>query len=163
MIKVSLLTAIACAAFTFVAHAEGGCPPGQVPQEGPGWKTCVPNGTSATGSTQLPPSRSFEERWVALATDAQKGVLGQSAESRSDNEAQSSAARDCVSQGGTQCKVVISARNGCISMAISSKVYGTGSGPTTGSANADAVSECKKGGDPSCRVIYNKCVAAQVL
>jgi hypothetical protein len=48
-------------------------------------------------------------------------------------------------------------------MAISSKVYGTGSGPTSGSANMEAIGECKKGGDPSCNVIYNKCVQAKIL
>ena len=146
-----------------MALVEGGCPPGQVPQQGNGWMACVPNGSNPESSGTTPKSRSWDERWVALTADTPKGVLGQSGESRTQEEAESSAMRDCVGQGGTQCAVAVSARNGCIAMATSSKVYGVGSGSTELAADNEAVERCKKGGDAECNVIYKRCVSAKIL
>jgi hypothetical protein len=118
------------------------------------------NGTPGLADSQ---SRSFQEKWVALTADAPAGVLGQSRDSNTRNEAETSAMNDCASQGGTQCKVVISARNGCISMALSPESYGTGSGPTVAFANASAVHQCIQGGGKKCDIIYEKCVKATIL
>lgn len=100
---------------------------------------------------------------MALTADSAKGVLGQSGDSKTQEEAESSAMRDCGAQGGTQCVVAVSARNGCIAMATSSKVYGVGSGPTEDVADDEAVARCKKGGDDNCGVIYKRCVKAKML
>jgi hypothetical protein len=145
------------------ALAEGGCPPGQVPQEGQGWKSCVPLGGGNNSTDSNTPTVTWEARWVALTADAQNGILGQSSDSRTEDEAMSTAMHDCTSQGGTNCKVVISAKNGCVAMATSTKVYGTGSGPNSAAADTSATKECQKGGDPNCNVIFNKCVSAKTL
>jgi hypothetical protein len=160
IVSIWLLFALA---FAGPIHAEGGCPPGQVPQQGNGWMSCVPAGSSAASSGTLPPPRSVEERWVALTADAPKGLLGQSGDSKTQEEAESSAMRDCTTQGGTNCIVAVSARNGCIAMATSSKVFGVGSGPSETLADADAVERCRKGGDENCNVIYKRCVRPKVL
>jgi hypothetical protein len=123
----------------------------------------VPTGAGETTNGALPAPRSVEERWVALTADAPRGLLGQSGESKTQDEAEGSAMRDCIAQGGTNCVVAVSARNGCISMATSSKVYGVGNGPTEASAESDAVERCKKGGDENCNVIYKRCVKAKIL
>ena len=148
---------------TGAAYADGGCPPGQVPQQGNGWRSCVPAGNSSSGQGSDTPGVNVAARWVALAVDAQKGAMGESSESLTRDQAEGTALSSCVGKGGSQCKVVISAKNGCISMATSSTVYGTGSGLSPEAAKGDAMEVCRKGGGPDCGVVYLKCAFAAPL
>lgn len=142
------------------ARAEGGCPPGQVPQQGNGWRACVPNNTSnaAQGPSDTFVGPMAVASWISLSADPDKGVLGESADARTKADADHTAMADCAAKGGLNCRVVVSAKNGCVAMAVSSDIFATASGPTQGTANASAVENCKRGKDPACPIIYSKCV-----
>lgn len=96
--------------------------------------------------------------WASVSIDTDKGVLGESADSRTSADAESSATNACVAKGGTSCHVVVTAKNGCIAMAVSSDILATASGPTTGTANSAAIAKCKKWKDPDCQITYSRCV-----
>jgi hypothetical protein len=162
--NIVLILMLCACALVSTARAEGGCPPGQVPQRGNGWSACVPNGSSNNGTqNEQQNSRVWEARWVALTADAPKNILGQSSESRTQDEAESTAMRDCVSQGGTQCVMAVSAKNGCISMAVNSRFYGVGSGASQETADRKAIAQCGEDGEKDCKIIYDRCVSPAIL
>jgi hypothetical protein len=159
MIKfVAFLFLIATAA-SLEAHAAGGCPPGQVPQQGQGWASCIPlsNSGATPGADFVGPTK--EARWISVATDGAKGVIGRSVEAKTKEEAGITALSDCTTQGGTECKVLASVKNGCLSIATSSLGFGAGIGPTQESADGDAKEICQSGPDKNCRSIYARCVS----
>src|SRR3569623_1634309 len=96
---------ILASTLSFVVHAEGGCPTGQVPQQGNGWRSCVPlnNGATQPGSADDFVGPTWSPRWISLAIDNIKPILGKSGESRTLDQARRSAIDDCISQGGTTC------------------------------------------------------------
>jgi hypothetical protein len=157
---VTFFMGFAALGFVQSAHAEGGCPPGQVPQQGNGWKTCVPSGNAGGVQDGDTPGVSVSPRWIALSVDAPKGAIGESRESFSRDESEASATDDCHAKGGIECKIVGSAMNGCVSMATGSTTYGTGIGPSPDEAKAAAVGKCSGGGATGCGVIYVKCAFA---
>jgi hypothetical protein len=126
------------------AHAEGGCPSGQYPQQGNGWRSFV-------GPT-------WQARWISLAVDSDKAILGKSGESGTDKQAEQSAVNDCISQGGTTCHVILTAKNGCIAMVVGSKRLTGFSAPTTKLAETQAVKDCEDSPDTNCKVYYTACV-----
>jgi len=142
------------------ARAEGGCPPGQVPQQGNGWRACVPLNN---GSAQPGPSDNFvgphmTARWISLAVDSDKAVLGKSGDSRTEDQAKQSAMNDCASQGGLTCHVITTAKNSCVAMVVGSTRVTTDGGPTQGQAEANAMEGCKSAADSNCSVYYSACV-----
>jgi hypothetical protein len=59
-----------CVLTPTTAFAEGGCPPGKVPQQGNGWKTCIPvSGSDANTSGSQFHGPSTEARWISIAVD----------------------------------------------------------------------------------------------
>jgi hypothetical protein len=159
MKKLAAMLFLIVASVSVGAHAEGGCPPGQVPQQGQGWASCIPlpdNGV-VPGSDFVGPTK--EARWISVATDGVKGIIGQSDESKTNEEAVSTALSDCATQGGTDCKDLASVKNGCLSIATSSLGFGAGIGPTQQAANNDANGICQSGPDKNCRSIYARCVS----
>ncbi|QDE38918.1 DUF4189 domain-containing protein [Luteibacter pinisoli] len=141
-------------------YAEGGCPPGQVPQQGNGWMACVPSGSaSPSGSSSEFVGPSYEARWIALATDNAKALLGKSSESRTEDAAKGSAMSDCVTQGGTACHVVVTAKNGCVAMVVGDHRLATESAPTKKAAEDKATQSCVSNPDTNCSLYYSACVA----
>ena len=142
------------------AIAEGGCPRGQVLQQGNGWRSCVPgNGTSQ----QQSPSDNFvgpqwAARWISVAVDTDKAILGKSAESRTEAEAENSAVRDCASQGGLTCHAIVTAKNGCVAMVVGNNRLTTAGDPIQRKAEAKAIDSCKSSPDTNCTVYYSACV-----
>jgi len=58
-------------------EAEGGCPPGQYPQSGQGWQTCVPVPENTSGANSArPPQVTWEERFGAVANDSDDRASG---------------------------------------------------------------------------------------
>lgn len=161
--KMWLFFAIMCLALiATTARAEGGCPPGQVPQQGNGWRSCVPLNN---GATQSGPSDNFvgpiwTARWISLAIDNEKPILGKSGESRTQDQAERSAINDCVSQGGTTCHTMVTAKNGCVALVSGMTQITTNGSPIQRLAEEKALDDCKKTGDTGCRVYYSACVKA---
>lgn len=142
------------------AHAEGGCPPGQFPQQGNGWRSCVP---AASANTNGGPVDNFvgptwQARWISLAVDSDKAILGKSGESSTDIQAKQSALNDCTSQGGTTCHVIITAKNGCVAMVVGSKRLTGFSASTSKQAETQAIKDCEDSPDTNCKVYYSACV-----
>jgi hypothetical protein len=159
MCKALLLLALFAGLHAEVVKAEGGCPPGQYPQEGNGWRSCVPAGNSTTrdsGDRSVGPT--YEARWIALATDNPKALLGKSSESKSEDEARNSAMGNCQSQGGTTCHVVVTAKNGCVAMVVGDHRLTTNSGPTKPEAEDKAIKDCTNNPDTNCQVYFSSCV-----
>lgn len=145
---------------SFRAYAEGSCPPGQVPQQGNGWRSCVPaGGSTAQASDSQFVQPYWEARWIALTADTTEGVLGHSGESRSEEEAGRSSMADCVAQGGRSCKVVTSAKNGCVAIAVGDTRFEADSGRTDEEARAKVLDECTRYPSKNCNVLYSGCAA----
>jgi hypothetical protein len=142
------------------ALAEGGCPPGQYPQQGNGWRSCVP-GNSPTaqsgGSEFIGPT--VEARWVTLSVDTQAGILGHSHDSRTQDEAEHGALSDCASQGGTACQVVVTSKNGCVALAVGDSRFEARGAATKTQAESKAMDACTSFPSKNCRVMYSACVA----
>jgi len=158
-ILVRLLTLLVIA-FSATTHAEGGCPPGQYPQHGQGWQTCVPMSASSGSPQGTPqpvhvPSKSLDQ-WQAIATDTVVGVIGTSADKTTWNEAEREAISNCQEKGGTACNIDISYANGCVAMVFGNSMKNSKGGSNQAQAEQRAMEQCKKD-DTNCRVIYSAC------
>jgi hypothetical protein len=127
--------------------------------------SCVPGPGANAGKDQgdnfVGPA--IEARWISIAGDPPKGIIGESAVSRSQADAENSALGDCTRQGGTDCKTITSVKNGCAAMATSTTTFGAAFGHTEDEAKQGAINLCKKGVDQNCRPIYLKCVKPAIL
>jgi len=140
-------------------NAEGGCPPGQVPQQGNGWRSCVPMNN---GSPQPGPSDSFvgprwTARWTSIAIDDVKPIVGKSGEMRTQEQAEITAINDCAAQGGTTCHTLISAKNSCVAMIVGDTRLTSASRPTKMQAEAAAMNNCVNTPDTHCSVYFSAC------
>ncbi|WP_414674525.1 DUF4189 domain-containing protein [Luteibacter sp.] len=138
------------------ARAEGGCPPGQYPQQGQGWQTCVPIPGYNQGQDQVTPPPLWQSRWQAISTDVDKAVLGKSIDTATQKDAEKLALQDCQTQGGTNCKIAISYGNGCVALAAGDVLVSTGSGASKPEAEQRAIGKCATGAK-DCRVYYSAC------
>jgi hypothetical protein len=154
-----LILAILLATTSFVSRAEGGCPPGQYPQQGHGFQTCVPIPNAQQDGDNRPTGAVWEDRWQAVATDAAKGVIGASTNVLSEDIATRNALSDCRAKGGTQCTVDISAVNSCVSMVVGAKIMNFKAGKTQKEADKKAMDLCNSK-DTNCAVLYAACSTA---
>ncbi len=141
------------------AKAEGGCPHGQYPVQGNGWRACVPSNNA--GQT-AGPANSFRgpmrvARWIALASDTLKGVLGKGVNRTSESEATQMAKDDCSARGGTDCQIIGVVKNQCIAMAVGSTRLATSEGPTQMTAEQLAIKKCHKNGPSDCATYFSAC------
>ena len=145
-------------------HAEGGCPPGQYPQQGQGWQTCVP---IPGGNTQAPPNQvappppptRWLSRWEVIATDAAVGALGTSSGRTTEHEAVSEALNSCRGKGGRSCAIQFSMENGCVAMVVGAKLLNMRAGITKSEAEHNALQQCASE-DTDCAVYYSSCSRA---
>ncbi|NID06762.1 DUF4189 domain-containing protein [Luteibacter jiangsuensis] len=156
---IKLIVALTLMWLSCPVFAEDGCPPGQVPQSGHGWKACVPMGSSpqptGPGDTFRGPSR--VARWTALAFGKSKGILGGGLNKASEDEAILGAMSDCATQGGTDCKIIGAVKNQCIAVAVGTTRLATAEGPTQMTAENQAVTECNKSDSTGCKPYYSTC------
>ncbi|WP_071924973.1 DUF4189 domain-containing protein [Luteibacter rhizovicinus] len=156
VISILVLILLTCGS---VGHAEGGCPPGQYPQQGQGWQTCVPIPTSdgaASGSQPVHVPSKWLEQWQAIATDTTKGIMGTSTDKVSWSAAEAAAIADCQSKGGASCKVEISYANGCVAMVFGDSYKNSKGGPNEAEAEKRAMDQCNTE-DKNCHVYYSAC------
>lgn len=148
------LSAVEC---MLAAHAEGGCPPGQYPQQGQGWKTCVPIPGANDTREPAQPIVKWQSKSGAIAADGQKGVLGTAEDEPSEAEAIKKAMTSCRANGGEACKVRDSYSNGCAVMTVGTKGFAVGGGSTLKDATSNSMSKCASDGDTGCHVYYSGC------
>ncbi|WP_266169273.1 DUF4189 domain-containing protein [Dyella subtropica] len=145
------------------AHAEGGCPPGQIPYSGTDIGSCGPipgyNQQQQPQAPAVPPPR-WESRWGAIATDEPHGIVGASRNGLSEKAAKHDAIADCKSKGGVTCTMQISYSNGCGVLLVGDKTFNLNAGSTETIAVQKAMDVCKAG-NASCQVYFTSCSPAQ--
>ncbi|WP_084621577.1 DUF4189 domain-containing protein [Luteibacter yeojuensis] len=154
---ITILALVAFAAFFGTAYAEGGCPQGEYPQEGPGWRTCIP--FPASQSTNQPSTGTFENRWGAIAIDAQRGVMGTALEARSESSARSAALTNCESKGGKSCEVKIRVANGCMAMTVTPDGVFTDGAGSKSEVESKGLQHCGGHSSGKCGIYYSGCSA----
>lgn len=152
-IRIVLLAPFFILPFMDIAHAEGGCPPGQYPQVGQGWRACVP---SPDLPAQSEPREVWVNRWQAIATDAAMFRMGAVTDKRTKDIAINSAVVECKRKGGLQCEVNIVAANSCIAMVVGSNSMTFEEADTIDDAAAFAMLQCNSK-DKECRSFYSAC------
>ena len=143
---------------TSLAHAQAACPPGTIPYgSGSGQEMCGPDDTQSTepqGNAPAPPM--WMDKWMAIATDPDRSVLGVATYMATEEQAKSAALLDCKKKGGINCKFENAYRNQCAAMIVGSKGYNLHSGATVGDAIDAGMAVCDADAS-SCRVYYAAC------
>ena len=143
---------------SFTAHAEGGCPPGQYPQQGQGWQTCSPiPGQIQSNNAPPPPAERWDDRWGALAADGSDRIAGSSSDQTSQDQAVAAAIADCKAYGAIGCRQSAVYRNQCIAVVSGDKLSRTYSAKTESSAVSQGMSQCNDEGQSGCHVFYSGC------
>lgn len=150
----TLIVPLLIAAAT-VTHAEGGCPQGEYPQSGNGWRTCVPI-PGAQSNARATPKVHWVDRYNAIASDLPMGILGTSVDQVSNGAAVTAAISDCEAKGGKQCRLDLAVRNGCIAMVVGDERRIVDMGDTQDDAEKIALRKCGKE-DTNCVVYYSAC------
>jgi hypothetical protein len=141
-----------------VAHAEGGCPPGQYPQNGNGFQNCVP----IPGSSQPAPEPQklyWVSRWQSIAIDTDKAIIGSAINQKTSSSAEMAALDDCRKQGGASCQTAVTHSNGCAAIVASQTLVSNGAGDTKVDAEREAFKNCGSS-DKTCRLLYSACSPA---
>ena len=138
------------------------------PIQGQGWSGCAPinpSQQSAQGQQlqipqQLP--EFWQDHWGAIATDADKGIVGTVTNVSNGDKAEAAALADCQSKGGSACKIQLSYRNQCAAMVIGKRghVFNINPGPTIEQAVQIATGVCSKAAN-DCHVYYSACSLPQ--
>ena len=146
-----------------LAHAEGGCPAGMVPEGGQGVMSCRPTGGYGQGgqANSGPGSVTYIERWGAVAMDTYETAnVGASHDKSSRAEAERIAMDNCLGLGSKKCQLISTYSNGCVALAESNTHFGIASKPTLGDAQRAAMQECN--GAP-CKVVFTSCSQAKAI
>ncbi|SEW00330.1 protein of unknown function [Luteibacter sp. 329MFSha] len=154
------LVSLMAIALSTEAWSEGGCPRGQLPQQGQGWKACVPDPSAYDEPTRSSPH--WETRWAAIATDGKAAALGTASRARSEDEAKAEALENCRKQGGSECKLQITRDNECVAMAIGGDRICFSSGTTIERAERNALDHCV-GAAKQPRIYHSFCSPAELV
>jgi hypothetical protein len=164
LMKSKLALALMVTAFTFCtqAYAEGGCPPGTVPQGGQGVTSCSPiPGYGQPGNQGIPGaplSVTYIERWGAVALDAMEtGNIGASRNKASRSEAEKIAMKNCLDLGSKKCELISAYSNSCVAVAKADTHYSVATRPTQPEAEKAVIGLCE---DASCKVVFSSCTMA---
>jgi hypothetical protein len=140
-----------------VVHAQTACPAGM---EEYGVGVCgysqaqEPAQQSQQHAPQYQPA--WDSRWLAIATDSAKGILGNATDMANKSDAERTAMANCEAKGGTQCKVDVSFGNGCAAMVSGDSSYNVQGAPTLDEATQVAMKTCNKA-TSHCHVYYSAC------
>lgn len=156
---------------SFMAHAEGRCPPGQYPIGDQNVGGCAPIPGAGGGAAPAPVATGkWETRWGAIAEDRSandRGVpvsTGAAESKKSKREAIAAAVKQCEAGGGKKCVASIVYYNQCAAMADTDKVQAalgmksaTHRAPTLKEAESMALARCKENSGGECTIFYSAC------
>ena len=145
-------------------HAEGGCPPGQIPASGTNINSCVPIPpgyyNNQQGVQQPPPHPPvWADRYGAIAVDLVPLTPGSSYNESSRSAAEQAAIDSCHTNGGVNCEVEISYGNECVALVIGKNRHNAKAGATIADATESAMKQCNSN-DTGCFVYYTACSPA---
>lgn len=142
-----------------LVHAEGGCPPGMVPEGGQGAMSCRPMPGYGQGAPASGPRVTYLSRWGAVAMDTYETAnVGASHDKSSRAEAERIAMDNCLGLGSKKCQLISTYSNGCVALAESDTHFGIASEPTLSDAQRAAMRECN---GASCKVVFTSCSQAK--
>lgn len=139
-----------------VTHAEGSCPPGQYPQQGQGWQTCVPI-PGGQAARPAPNAEQWEDRWGAIAKTPEGQISGGADSQRTEGDAINAAIADCLSESGEVCKSMGTYRNQCLAIAAGSDDTRINVGRDANDAIQQALKQCKDSKQQGCHLYYSAC------
>jgi len=142
-------------------RAEGGCPDGEYPQQGPGWRTCVPI-PGASNETQTRPAFRWKSNWGAIAADKATASLGTTTTASSEDDAEQAAIKDCKARGGSRCEILITVQNACMAMVVGATRLNAKVGSTKSEAEGRGMALCNQQ-DTNCAVYYSACSVPERL
>lgn len=152
------LTFIGFMFLSALAHAKGGCPTGQYPQQGAGWQTCVPiHGHGAEPPTRQKQPR-FINQWLSFAVDPSNGAFDISSDPSSRELAMSTAIDHCQAKGGKLCDTAGTVLNPCLAITIGDKQLWTNSDVRKDRAESKSLNDCQKK-DANCELHYSACAS----
>ncbi len=160
---------------SFVAYAEGRCPPGQFPVGGQGVEGCapIPGAGGGDGGPSAPvPTGEWETRWGAVVEDASSANLatGPAVSKRSKRDAIAAARLECEKAGGRSCKTRITYYNQCVAIADPTEQSRLRGGTQNAvyaaqdveGARALALSNCEAAGSgQECTIVYSACSVSE--
>lgn len=153
-----LFTALLMA--TRFANAEGGCPPGMIPEGGPGVSSCRPIPGYNQGQAQASPPPIWKSTWGAIATDEPNGVLGSVTNLATKQQAEQNAMADCRAKGGVSCKLQISYDNECAAVVVGDKIFNVTADSTIEKATNAGLRYCSAD-STGCHVYFTACSLPQ--
>ncbi|WP_084621578.1 DUF4189 domain-containing protein [Luteibacter yeojuensis] len=157
MNKIRLISATFLLLGSYNAFAEGACPAGEYPQQGPGWQGCVP----IPGYQKSQPAQAqnyYRSHFGALAVDAKAGVIGATMTASSISAAEATASKECKAKGGSSCDVYASVENACIAMIVGKSTLNAKAAKSKEDAEQAGMSLCNSG-DTECVVYYSECAS----
>ena len=152
-------------AISFTAKSEGRCPPGYFPTNNPDFVGCAPSygsggyasGYSPTSAPKPPdPGARWKFRWGAIVVDAGKGKFGGADGFERPSQAKKAAIRDCRSNGGKQCKLLIEYYNQCGALVAGDNMHEAFAGPLSEQVTNRALESCNKVTN-NCQIYYVGC------
>ena len=150
------LTFIGLIFLSTLVRAEGGCPPGQYPQQGPGWQTCVPiPGYESDPAPNQKPVR-YINQWISFAVDADNGAFGITSDRSSRESAMRTAIDGCKLKGGKSCTNVGTVLNMCMAITLGDKNMYVDSDSDQRRSESKSIDDCNRG-DSNCQMHYSMC------
>ena len=96
---------------------------------------------AAVSVLTIGPAGASADTYVAIAYSTDAGVFGWANNASTRSQAESMAMGYCADYGGTDCKVVVWAKNGCGALAVDGADWAPGLGATLAAAEADALND----------------------
>lgn len=143
---------------TGCSHAENGCPPGMIPASGTNINSCTAIPPGYYPKQEVPNAQSplWESRWLAIATDSIRGVIGVATDMVSQSIAEQSALSSCEEKGGNNCKISAALANGCAAMTAGDSGFNVQTRSTLNKAESDGMKICTAS-TSNCYVYYSGC------
>lgn len=138
------------------ARAEGGCPPGQVPYTG---TPAEGSAASIASCGPIPSNRravspQWETRWGSIASGGEYGIV---TGLKSERQARKNAIAECQKRGGTTCKELLTFRDQCAAVVVSTSQSFAQAAASEEDAIGTGKKRCAASNTGDCWVYYSGC------
>ena len=133
-------------------HAQN-CPEGMVPEGGQGVASCAPSGSDDQSQGY------WVDHWGAIATDDPQNTGGAAVNQSSEDRAKQAAIANCVDNGGSNCKIIMTYVNMCVALVAGDRGHSVARANTIEKAVQLGMEQCVAGGDTHCQARYRSCSA----
>ncbi len=149
---------------SFGVSAEGRCPLGYFPTTNPDFVGCAPIYNADPGSGYSPssapkppdPGPRWKFRWGAIVVDREVGTFGGADGLERPSQAKKVAIKDCRTNGGKRCKLLIEYYNQCGVLVAGDNMHEAFAGPVAEQIKKRAIESCSKT-TANCQIHYLGC------